>query len=124
MKVLVDMNLSPRWVAALQERGVMSRHWSAVGAPDAPDEDVLSWAAANGFVLLTHDLDFGAILAYSGAATPSVIQIRSDDLRPDVLGGRIASTLLQLAEALEEGALVTVDPARERVRILPLRSAL
>jgi len=78
----------------------------------------------DGFVLLTHDLDFGAILASSAAAIPSVIQIRSDDLRPDVLGGRIASTLLQLAQALEEGALVTVDPARERVRILPLRSAL
>ena len=109
MKVLVDMNLSPRW--------------SAVGAPNAPDEEVLSWAAANGFVLLTHDLDFGAILASSGATIPSVIQIRSDDLRPDVLAGRVASTLALLRQALEEGALVTIDPARERVRILPLSSA-
>jgi len=28
----------------------------------------------NGYVLLTHDLDFGAILAASGANAPSVIQ--------------------------------------------------
>ena len=121
MKILVDMNLSPRWVTALQAVGIEARHWSTVGAPNAPDEDVLSWTTANGFVLLTHDLDFGAILASSGADTPSVIQIRTQDLRPEVLAGRVASTLAQVAQALADGALVTIEPARERVRILPLR---
>ncbi len=82
MKILVDMNLSPRWVTALQAAGIEARHWSTVGAPNAPDEDVLSWTAANGFVLLTNDLDFGAILASSEANIPSVIQIRTQDLRP------------------------------------------
>jgi predicted nuclease of predicted toxin-antitoxin system len=94
-----------------------------VGASAASDEEVLGWAATNGFVLLTHDLDFGTILAFSGAATPSVIQIRSEDLRPEVLAERVASTLGQLAEALAEGAIVTIEPARERVRILPLSPA-
>jgi predicted nuclease of predicted toxin-antitoxin system len=121
MKVLVDMNLSPRWVAGLQAAGVESCHWSTVGAPTAPDADVLSWAAANRFVLLTHDLDFGAILAFSGAVTPSVIQIRSDDLRPETLAVRVATTIKQLEKTLVDGALVTIEPARERVRILPLR---
>lgn len=121
MKILVDMNLSPRWVTALQAAGIEAHHWSTVGAPNAPDEDVLSWTAANGFVLLTNDLDFGAILASSGANIPSVIQIRTEDLRPEVLAGRVASTLAQLARALADGALVTIEPARERVRILPLR---
>jgi predicted nuclease of predicted toxin-antitoxin system len=66
MKILVVMNLSPRWVAALETAGIEARHWSTLGASNAPDADVLKWAAANGFVLLTHDLDFGAILAFSG----------------------------------------------------------
>jgi len=121
MKILVDMNLSPRWVTALQAVGIEARHWSNVGAPNAPDEDILTWTAANGFVLLTNDLDFGAILAFSRANIPSVIQIRTEDLRPEVLAGRVASTLAQLAQALADGALVTIEPARERVRILPLR---
>lgn len=82
---------------------------------------MLIWVAANGFVLLTHDLDFGTILAFSGAATPSVIQIRSEDLRPKTLAGRVASTVRRLAETLAEGAIVTIEPARDRVRILPLR---
>jgi predicted nuclease of predicted toxin-antitoxin system len=79
---------------------------------------------------LTHDLDFGAILASSGANIPSVIQIRTEDLRtpqggieknPEVLAGRVVSMLAQLAQALADGALVTIEPARERVRILPLQ---
>jgi len=105
----------------LQAAGIETRHWSTVGAPNTPDEDVLRWAAANGFVLLTHDLDFGAVLAFSEAVTPSVIQIRSDDLRPEVLARRVAATVGQLAQTLAAGALVTIEPARERVRILPLR---
>lgn len=120
MKLLVDMNLSPRWVAALQAAGVEARHWSMVGVPTASDDEVLNWVAANGFVLLTHDLDFGAILAFSGGATPSVIQIRSDDLRPEALAARIASTVEQLAQVLADGAVVTIEPARNRVRVLPL----
>ena len=52
------------------------------------------------FVLLTHDLDFGAILASSGANIPSVIQIRTEDLRPDVLAGRVASIIPRLARLL------------------------
>ena len=120
MKLLVDMNLSPRWTTMLQAAGFEARHWSATGAPTASDEEVLSWAAENGFILLTHDLDFGTILAFSGAITPSVIQIRSDDLRPEDLLSRITATIRQLEQTLTDGALVTIEPARDRVRILPL----
>jgi predicted nuclease of predicted toxin-antitoxin system len=121
MKLLVDMNLSPTWISMLQAAGFEARHWSTIGAPTAPDDEVLRWAAENGFVLLTHDLDFGAILAFSGAIVPSVIQIRSDDLRPEVLSSRIATAIGKLEQILAAGALVTVEPARERVRVLPLR---
>ena len=121
MKVLVDMNLSPRWITLLQAMEVEACHWSTVGSHTAPDEEVLRWAAVNRQVLLTHDLDFGAVLAFSGAVTPSVIQIRSDDLRPELLAPRIAAVLRQIAKALTDGALVTIEPGRERVRLLPLR---
>src|SRR6218665_1296178 len=32
MKLLVDMNLSPRWVDVLADAGIEAAHWSAVGA--------------------------------------------------------------------------------------------
>ncbi len=63
MKVLVDMNLSPQWVPVLERHGWQAVHWSSVGDPRASDSAILGWAKANGYVVFTHDLDFGAILA-------------------------------------------------------------
>jgi predicted nuclease of predicted toxin-antitoxin system len=63
MKLLIDMNLSPRWVATLAAAGFETAHWSSLGEPDAADHEIMAFAAANGFVVVTHDLDFGAILA-------------------------------------------------------------
>jgi predicted nuclease of predicted toxin-antitoxin system len=62
MKILIDMNLSPAWVSVLEEAGHTASHWSTIGSLNAPDREVLLWAKANGYVLFTHDLDFGAIL--------------------------------------------------------------
>ncbi|MDR1489081.1 MAG: DUF5615 family PIN-like protein [Desulfovibrio sp.] len=63
MKLLLDMNLSPRWVAWLAGEGIEAVHWSTLGAPDAPDETIMAVARAEGYIVLTHDLDFSAILA-------------------------------------------------------------
>lgn len=47
MKILVDMNLSPRWAAELRSLGFESTHWSMVGKAAAPDEEVLARWRAN-----------------------------------------------------------------------------
>lgn len=120
MKVLVDMNLSPRWAAELRSRGVESTHWQEIGEASATDEVVLAWCAANGHVLFTHDLDFGAILAASGDQAPSVVQLRADDVLPEALLGHVVDALRQADAELAQGALVTIEPARRRVRLLPL----
>lgn len=39
------MNLSPLWVEFLAEHGMDAFHWSTVGRPDAPDADLMLWAA-------------------------------------------------------------------------------
>lgn len=121
MKVLVDMNLSPRWVTELRSRNIESTHWSAVGANTAPDVQVLAWCAQHDYVLLTHDLDFGAILAASKGGKPSVVQLRTLDILPESMAGRIEATLRQLEPNLDAGALVTIGPGRNRVRLLPLK---
>jgi predicted nuclease of predicted toxin-antitoxin system len=36
MKLLVDMNLSPRWVSLLADAGIEAAHWSMLGATNAP----------------------------------------------------------------------------------------
>lgn len=63
-----------------------------------------------------------AILAATHGEKPSVVQIRAEDVSPDVIGERVIIALRQMATELEEGALPTVDPNRTRLRLLPLQS--
>ncbi|AAF84831.1 DUF5615 family PIN-like protein (plasmid) [Xylella fastidiosa] len=121
MKLLVDMNLSPRWVDVLADAGIEAAHWSTLGAYNAQDLEIMAYASANNYMVLTHDLDFGAILAATHGEKPSVVQIRAEDISPDVIGKQIVIALRQMAAELEEGALVTVDPNRTRLRLLPLQ---
>ena len=121
MRILVDMNLSPRWAAELLSLGFESTHWSTVGKAAAPDEEVLAWCAANDHVLFTHDLDFGAILAASSDHRPSVVQLRAQNLLPDPMLQRVADALRQMESELAQGALVTIEPHRNRIRMLPFR---
>jgi predicted nuclease of predicted toxin-antitoxin system len=120
MKLLVDMNLSPLWVSMLANAGIPAEHWSSIGAANAPDSEIMAHAKANGYVVLTHDLDFSAILAATHGEKPSVVQIRADDVSLKAIGDPVVAALLQMASELEEGALVTVDPNRTRLRLLPL----
>lgn len=120
MKLLVDMNLSPRWVKLLAAAGIEAEHWSEIGTANASDSEIMAFAKANGYVVLTHDLDFSAILAATQGDKPSVVQIRSEDLSPDVIGRPVIDALRQMTLELEEGALLTVDPKRTRLRVLPL----
>jgi predicted nuclease of predicted toxin-antitoxin system len=121
MKLLVDMNLSPHWIGFLNNAGIEAAHWSTVGASNAPDVEIMAYASANDYTVLTHDLDFSAILAATHGEKPSVIQIRAEDVSPEVIGDQILIALRQMASELEEGALLTVDPNRTRIRVLPLR---
>jgi predicted nuclease of predicted toxin-antitoxin system len=120
VKILVDMNLSPAWVEALQAAGHEAVHWSTVGDPRAADETLMTWACSRGHVVLTHDLDFGALLAASRAGGPSVLQVRTQDVTVAALGPTVIRALWQYRDYLESGALVTVDESRVRARILPL----
>jgi predicted nuclease of predicted toxin-antitoxin system len=117
---LVDVNLTPRWVEFFQERDVEAVHWSALGPLTAPDERLLETAAEEGYVLLTHDQDMGTLLALGKGRRPSVILLRTGDLRPQAVGPRLLAVLKSLEEDLRAGALVVVEDRRVRVRRLPL----
>ena len=122
MKLLVDMNLSPKWAGFLASAGCEAVHWSAVGAATAPDSEIMRHARAGGYVVLTSDLDFGTILAVTHGDKPSVVQLRSDTLSHEAIGKQVVDALRQLENELAQGALVTIEPERTRLRILPLQS--
>jgi len=121
MKIVIDMNLSPLWVQLLADAGHEVAHWSRIGEPNASDREIMAWARSNGFIVFTHDLDFGTILASTDAEAPSVFQVRTQDISPHNIGDLVLSAIEQFEEALKEGALVTLDKKRARVRLFPLR---
>jgi predicted nuclease of predicted toxin-antitoxin system len=54
MKLLIDMNLSPIWVDFFSLSHIEAVHWSAIGATDAPDGEIMAYAANHGFTVFTH----------------------------------------------------------------------
>jgi predicted nuclease of predicted toxin-antitoxin system len=121
MKILLDMNLSPAWIPLLEAEGYEAKHWSNIGSLSAPDTEIMRWARNNGYVVLTHDLDYGSILFSTQAVSPSVIQLRSEDVRPHSVGKIVLHALRNTEKEIEQGALLTIDPRKNRVRLLPLK---
>ena len=119
MRLVVDMNLSPEWVGYLECRGHDVVHWTGVGKADANDEEIMRWARENDRIVLTSDLDFGAMLATSEARRPSVIQLRSETTLPARIGPLVAQALQHAEADLLAGALLTLEAGRARLRILP-----
>jgi predicted nuclease of predicted toxin-antitoxin system len=115
------MNLSPLWVPFLQQHGFEADHWSSLGSPSAPDAEIMDHARAGGFVIFTHDLDFGMLLALQGSVAPSVVQIRTQYVLPTAAGALVVNALNAARAHLESGALVTIDPVQHRIRLLPMR---
>jgi predicted nuclease of predicted toxin-antitoxin system len=120
MRLLLDMNLSPRLAPMLEQAGFDVVHWSALGPGDTDDADIMAYAKARDFVVLTHDLDFSAILAATNGDKPSVVQIRTIDTSPALLAGTVITGLRLCADDLQKGALLTIDTNRRRLRLLPL----
>lgn len=73
MRLLVDMNLTPRWVQEPAGAGHEALHWSEAGNRTASDTEICTFAREHGWVVLTNDLDFPQILAHTRQSGPSVV---------------------------------------------------
>jgi len=120
MKILLDMNISPKWVNVLTGKGIPAIHWSSIGLPNASDMEIMNFARENDFIVLTHDLDFGAILFVINGQKPSVVQLRINDIYPEIDSDYLISALNSVKTELEQGALLIIDTKKTRIRILPL----
>src|SRR6266446_1202658 len=82
MELLLDACMPLDWLPFLRALDFDCVAWLNIGAPNAPDTEIMQYAYDSGFVVVTHDLDFGRLLAFSKAKQPSVIQFRAQDIRP------------------------------------------
>jgi predicted nuclease of predicted toxin-antitoxin system len=120
MKLLLDQGLPRSAVTWLEEAGIDTVHVAEIGWSAADDTDILQRARDDERVVVTLDADFHALLALSAATSPSVIRIRIERLRAQALTNLLLRVIERLAEDLEQGIVVTVEPSRIRLRRLPL----
>jgi predicted nuclease of predicted toxin-antitoxin system len=121
MKFLIDNALSPALADLLQQAGHDAIHVRSIGLQHADDDAIFDRGVVEGRILVTADADFGTLLAVRSSRQPSVIQFRGEGSRkPDALARTLLANLPQLVDALQNGSIVTFEPARVRVRLLPI----
>lgn len=120
MRFLVDENLPVRVAEQLRSAGHEAAHVFDHGLKGAPDEGVMALARRDGYVLVTYDADFSAMAVLGGDALPSVVLFRDQQRRPEELAELLLENLAEIADSLSEGAIAVFDPARVRIRSLPI----
>jgi len=120
MRFLANMGISPVTVVFLRQAGHDAVHLHEAGLDTLPDSHILDKARFEQRALLTSDLDFGDLLAASGAALPTVVVLRLRSMVPDNVNRHLAMLLAQHSTELEQGAIVSVAEDHIRVRRLPI----
>ena len=121
MNFLLDENLSERLGLLLSNAGHYVNHVRALGLRSADDPTVMAKADQLDAVLISADTDFGALLAASGAAGPSVVLLRHEQGRSvEEVAALILDNFPVIEDAWTTGAIVVIDDERIRIRQLPI----
>jgi predicted nuclease of predicted toxin-antitoxin system len=120
MKFLLNMNVPRDLGRRLAAQGHECRHVGDVGMAQASDVAIVEEARGNQETIVTHDLDYGHLLAFSGQPAPSVVIFRLRNTHPDNLFTRITGTWSEIEKPLLEGAIVALEDAAFRIRRLPI----
>jgi len=120
LQYLADIHISPLTVEALRVAGYTIQRIANVLSPRARDSEIVALARLEGWVILTQDLDFSALVAKSGDTRPSVVSLRLDNASPARVTQLLLSVLPDLGNELTRGAIVSVDEGGIRIRMLPV----
>ncbi|WP_322769393.1 DUF5615 family PIN-like protein [Frankia sp. Cr1] len=86
------------------------------------DEQVMTLADRENWILISADSDFGELLANSPVMAPSVLLLLRADKRAESLASVVLANLGQVMDDLAEGALVVISDTRIRTRRLPMKA--
>jgi predicted nuclease of predicted toxin-antitoxin system len=120
MRFLLDMGLARSTARHLRQQGHDAVHLRDQGLQRLSDEEIIAKAQSERRVILTHDLDFGRIIALSLSNFPSAITFRLSSMRPEHVNHYLDTVLDRFADQLERGALISVTERAIRVRPLPV----
>ena len=120
MRLLADLHIAPRTVAFLRSLGHDVVRVTDLLPPNTPDEVIVQRAAQERRIVLTQDLDFSTIIALSGQRSPSLLSLRLNSSKVEIVNSVLQRLLPILESDLEQGSIVTIEDQRIRLRRLPL----
>lgn len=120
MRFLTDMGISHRSVAFLNSPGYDAVHLHDEGLDRLSDADILAKAQSESRIVITHDLDFGDLIAASKAHLPSAITLRLCNMSADRVNRYLGIVISNYQERLNAGAIISVTERHIRVRALPI----
>jgi predicted nuclease of predicted toxin-antitoxin system len=121
LEFLANMNISPLTVEQLRTQGWNITRVSEVMEKGSKDIDILIFAQKQNKIVITQDLDFSILLALRGYTKPSVINLRLENPKPDLVSARIVDVVSMMEKDLEEGVVITIDETSARYRNLPIK---
>jgi predicted nuclease of predicted toxin-antitoxin system len=120
MKFLADMGVAGRIVDWLRSQGYDVKHLLDERLEKLPDKDIFSKGALEQRIILTFDLDFGEIAAFSKAKDVCTVIFRLHNTRTAHVIDRLASVLSECKKELQRGSIIVVEESRHRIRHLPI----
>ena len=121
MRFLIDNALSPQLAELLCQAGHDAVHVRDYNMRDASDEAIFELAQKEHRCLIPADTDFGTLLALRQEISPSVILLRRpSQRRPIEQVQLLLYNLPAISEAISQGAIISVEETRVRVRKLPI----
>lgn len=118
MRLLADLHIAPRTVEFLRTLGHDVVQVTDLLPANASDKEIVERAAQERRTILTQDLDFSSIIALSGRRTPSLLFLRLSSSKIEMVNAVLQRTLPVLESDLEQGAIITVEDQRTRLRRL------
>ena len=108
------------YAKSLRTMGLEAIHVAEVGLTSTIDEDIVTYAYQNAYIVITFDLDFTRIVALSRKSFPSILTFRLGEINVSEFETLIQTYLPEITKSLLEGALVTIDTNGLRIKKLPV----
>jgi predicted nuclease of predicted toxin-antitoxin system len=120
VKFLLDMGISPETGFYLEKLGHNAIHLIDEGMDRATDSQIMEKALKEERIILTHDLDFGRMLAFSGDKGPSVVTFRLTNMRPENVNQFCNAIIDRFSDVMAKGAILSVGDKKIRSHLLPV----